>query len=258
MQKNCYEQEKTASCPICHDTGWIIRPDNGQGTAIECQCGLRQKEIMNRTLSFADVPEAFKNVRISNFDVTAYSNAKSQEKARIAVKVVKHWLNDFDDMHKRGMGFYFYSNAKGSGKTRMAVSIANELLHEKRFVVKFCTSIQILNAVKASWEKTEEITENKLLDLLSTVEVLIIDDFGTEEIEKTWIAERFYHIINNRYINKKITIFTSNTRLDVLPCDERITDRINERTFLIPFPEESIRKVIAKQNVNELISVINT
>ena len=137
----------------------------------------------------------------------------------------------------------------------MAVSIANELIYEEQVQVKFATSLQILSEIKASWGRDKEFGESKLLDYLSTTTVLVIDDFGTEQV-KDWIGERFYQIINNRYVDKKITIFTSNSRLDLLEYDKRIVSRIKERCFQIPFPEESIRDIIAQQNMDELIEGI--
>lgn len=212
---------------------------------------------MKSRLSFADIPESFKDTRLDSFNTNAYEDVKSKNKAETAVKAINYWLNDFNGMRERGMGLYLYSETKGSGKTRMAVSIANELMYEKHIQVKFATSLQILNEIKASWDKREnEYSESRLLDFLSTTEVLIIDDFGTESSDKSWINERFYHIINSRYIDKKITIFTSNSRLNLLQYDDRITNRIKERTFQIPFPEESVRDIIAKQNMGELISGI--
>lgn len=256
-QKNLKECSTNDECPICHGTGWEVIPDGGQGTCMECKCGLRQRQIMNRRLSFANIPESFKDVRMSNFDETLYKDANSQNKIHTAVKAIKYWLGNFETMLERGMGLYLYSETKGSGKTRMAVSIANELIYEKKIQVKFATSLQILNEIKASWDKREsEYSESRLLDFLSTTQVLIIDDFGTESSDKSWINERFYHIINSRYIDKKITIFTSNSRLDLLQYDGRITNRVKERTFQIPFPEESVRNIIAKQNMNELITGI--
>lgn len=243
-------------CPICHGTGWRFIQDGGQGACIECKCGLRQKQIMNSRLFFANIPESFKYVRMSNFDETVYKDANSQNKIHTAVKAVNYWLDNFDTMQERGMGLYLYSETKGSGKTRMAVSIANELIYERKIQVKFATSLQILNEIKASWDKQDrEYSESKLLDFLCTSKILIIDDFGTEQA-KDWIGERFYQIINSRYVDKKITIFTSNSRLDLLKYDDRITNRIKERTFQIPFPEESVRDIIASRNMNELIAGI--
>lgn len=257
MQKNsngCSTNDD--ECPICHGTGWEEIPDGGHGIYRECKCGLRQIQIMNSRLSFANIPESFKEVRMSNFDETVYKDSNSQNKIHTAVKAIKYWFDNFESMKERGMGLYLYSETKGSGKTRMAISIANELIYEKKIQVKFATSLQILNEIKASWDKQDrEYSESKLLDFLCTSEILIIDDFGTEQ-SKDWVGERFYQIINSRYVDKKITIFTSNSRLDLLKYDDRITNRIKERTFQIPFPEESVRDIIAIQNMNELISGI--
>lgn len=247
--------ENKNKCPICNGTGWKIINDGGQGLAVECECGLIQKEIAESRMSFANIPSTFKDVRIANFDETLYS-CENKDKVKVAIKCVNHWLNNFDELKEQGMGLYLYSKTKGSGKTRMAVSIANELLLANKVQVKFCTSLQILNEIKSSWERQNEYSESKLLDFLSTSEVLIIDDFGAEQSEKPWINERFYQIINNRYVAKKITIFTSNDRLDLIRYDDRITNRIKERTFQIPFPEESIRDVIAKKNTEKLVREI--
>lgn len=256
MQTSSSDCLANDTCPICHDTGWEQYEENGYTYCRECKCGIRQRQIMNNRLSFANIPESFRNMRLESFDISTYGDAKSRNKAETAVKAINYWLSDFETMQERGMGLYLYSETKGSGKTRMAVSIANELMYEKNIQVEFATSLQILNEIKAIWDNRDrEYSESKLLDFLCTTTVLIIDDFGTEQA-KEWIGERFYQIINSRYVDKKITIFTSNSRLDLLKYDDRITNRIKERTFQIPFPEESVRDAIARRNMSELIKGI--
>lgn len=192
---------KDDKCPYCHDTGYEYVDDGGQGTCNPCRNGCYQKMIMNSRLSFANIPESFKDMRIDGFKTDIYATQNSRNKADMALKAIKYWLHNFEDMKQRGMGLYLHSSVKGSGKTRMAVSIANELIYEKQIQVKFATSLQILNEIKASWDKQDrECSESKLFDFLSTTKVLIIDDFGVEDSEKTWIKEKFYHIINTRYV----------------------------------------------------------
>lgn len=248
----------TEVCPICQGSGWIIIPDGGHGVCKSCEC--RERKIMNSRLSFANIPESFKDVRMGNFDENVYKAADSLKGIHAAVKTINYWLDNFESMQERGMGLYLYSETKGSGKTRMAVSIANELIHVKHIQVKFATSLQILNEIKASWDRRNnpqmEPTESGLLSFLSTTKVLVIDDFGTEQA-KDWIGERFYQIINSRHVDKKITIFTSNSKLDFLNYDDRITSRMKERTFQIPFPEESVREIIARNNIKELVNAVN-
>lgn len=246
-------QPKDNKCPYCHDIGYEYVDDGGQGVCKPCRKGCYQKMIMNSRLSFANIPESFRDMRTNSFKTDIYSTQNNRNKALSAFKAIKYWLHNFEDMKQRGMGLYLYSGGKGSGKTRMAVSIANELIFEKQIQVKFATSLQILNEIKASWDKQDrEYSESRLLDFLNITKVLIIDDFGVENSERDWIREKFYHIINSRYVDKKITIFTSNASLETLKYDERIIQRIKERTFQVPFPEESVRNIIAKRNMWEI------
>jgi DNA replication protein DnaC len=148
-------------------------------------------------------------------------------------------------MKAEGIGLYLFSETKGSGKTRMATSLANELMQEHDMTVRFTTSLDILSEIKATWNNDAEFKSgSQLLHYLNTAEVLVIDDFGTEAT-KDWIDERFYQIINTRYVNKLITIYTSNYSLDDLQYNDRITNRIKERVYQVRFPEESIRDGIA-------------
>ena len=67
-----------------------------------------------------------------------------------------------------------------------------------------------------------------------------------------------YQIINERYINQKVTIYTSNDPLDKLSYDDLITNRIKERTYQIAFPEESVRDHIAERMQEEIIEKMIT
>ena len=151
-------------------------------------------------------------------------------------------------MKAEGIGLYLYSDTKGSGKTRMATSLANELIYEHDMSVRFATSMDIISEIKASWDGMSEVeNEAKLIRYLTSVEVLVIDDFGIEkrDSKQNWIDDRFYQIINQRYLDRLITIYTSNYPLDKLMYDERIKNRVMERVYQLHFPEESIREGIA-------------
>lgn len=250
----CSKNDDTV-CPICKNRGIVLYLVGDRTYSKECECGIRQRQIMERKLSFANIPEAFKSVKLKDFKTDIYKKPESKNKAENAAKAIKYWLDNFNDMRNRGMGLYLYSLTKGSGKTLAAAGLSNELIQTAGVQAKFSTSLQILNEIKASWDPRNDYGENKLLADLSRADVLVIDDFGTEQ-EKGWINEKFYQIINGRYVDKKNTIFTSNSRLDNLQYDERITNRIKERTFQIPFPEESVRDELAKKNMQELIKGI--
>ena len=250
------DEEIKHSCPVCNDTGWEEYEKDGYTFCRECKCGIRRRQIEENRMRFANLPSNFSKLRISSFDITAYNSPNCQNAARNAVKGINYYLNNFNALKGQGKGLYIYSQTKGSGKTRMAVSLANELM-DKGVQVKFATSLQILAEIKKSWDKNSEYqSESELINQLSTTEVLIIDDFDVEQGGKAWISERFYQIINSRYMDKKVTIYTSNSGIESLGYDDRIVNRIKERSFVLPFPEESVREKIAKENMNELINAI--
>lgn len=242
-------------CPKCKGKGIEWYEKDGLEYARDCDCGIVEQRKLATKLNFADIPKAFEGVRLNNFDSSIYQSDQGKKRIRIVMNTAKYWLDNLEKMKQEGIGLYINSGTKGSGKTRLAVSIANELIYEHRMSVKFATSMKIINEIKATWESDSEYTESELLNQLSRAQVLIIDDFGTEQA-KPWINEKFYSVINERYINKKLTIFTSNYALPDLQCDERITNRIEEMTLPVVFPEESVRVLIANKNKRDMIDAI--
>lgn len=238
-------------CPLCNGTEWILTEKDGITTAVECKC--RERAAMSRRLRFADIPEAFRGMDLKTFRTDVYRQPDSKKTVTDACRIIKAYLEDFGTQREQGMGLFIWSRTKGSGKTRIAAGIANELM--KSYAVKFAVSLTILQEIKNTWRRDAEYSESRLLDALNTVDVLIIDDFGVES-PAAWINDKMYQIINERYINKKVTIFTSNESLDSLRYDDRITNRIKERTYQIAFPEESVRDHIAERIQEEMIEKV--
>lgn len=217
--------------------------DDGNEYAKECDCGLNERERQRNKLAFANVPLVYRETRLKDFRLKY--NESNKRLFKSIAESVKWWLAHIDTMLEQSKGLYLWSETKGSGKTMMLSALSNELMEQGK-QVKFATSMQILNEIKASWDNDNDMTESRLLRDLENVEILVIDDFGTERT-KEWIEDRFYQIINTRYIEKKLTLYSANYDIKNLPYDDRIGSRITERSFNIHFPEESVRDTIAKQ-----------
>lgn len=233
----------TDECPICKGLGWVLEiNEEGQVEAKSCKC--REEEIMRRRISFAEIPPAYKDAYLSNFSLSVYKDPESKNTAKAACDKVKTYLEWFSGCKQDGLGLYFYSKTKGSGKTRMAASLAHKFLYT--YIVKFATSSKILTEIKRTYDKSSEQSESDLLDALVTADILFIDDFGNEK-PTGWVNDKLYHIVNERYINKKLTFFTSNSSIEDLDYDDRIKSRVQGMTYQIPFPEESVRKNQAEE-----------
>lgn len=249
------ETTPTYRCEKCRDTGWeMVKEPDGHEFCRECSCGYLQRYRLNGRLKFATIPKEFEGQTVDNFQTDCYSTAANRELAAMAQTIAKRYVEKFDEIQETGKGLYFYSRVKGSGKTRLAVSIANDLIEKKFIQAKFATTIQILDQIKATWggiSKNEE-SEQKLIHDIVSVPVLVIDDIGVEAV-KDWINERFYNILNGRMIEKRVTIFTSNCKIEELNFDDRITNRIVKMALPVQFPDESIRTAIARKENDDLL-----
>lgn len=208
---------------------------------------------MIRRLSFANVPEAFKDMRLNNFTLSVYKSKEGHNTGLVACNMIKEYMKNFEEAKKTGLGLYLFSRTKGSGKTRMAASLANELV--EKYPVKFAVGSEILNEIKKTYDKQSGMTESRLIDALVETEILFIDDFGMDSATD-WVNDKYYHIINERYINKKVTFFTSNEAVENLKYNDRILNRVQGMTYQIPFPEESVRTEIALERNRELLKGI--
>ena len=239
--------EQKQICPLCNGTGWeLYTGEDGREYARECSCGKRQEEIGKGRLRFASIPETYKDVRLKDMRFSFYEKPESKNVFKATAELVKWYLENLKENEEAGKGMYFWSDTKGSGKTMLVTAIANELISEHKRYVKFATSLDILDEIRATYDPHSEDNESKLLSDLVNTDFLVIDDFGTERATD-WAGEKFYQIVNKRYINKKVTFFTSNYDLKTLKYDDRITSRIKERSYVAHFPEESVRDVKARQ-----------
>lgn len=96
-----------------------------------------------------------------------------------------------------------------TGKTHLATAILNKLT-EKDMLVLMGRLILLLDVIKDTF-KDFSSKEKDIIELYSKVDMLIIDDLGTERIS-SWALEKLYTIIENRNENKLPIIVT--TRFD--------------------------------------------
>lgn len=238
------KQTFSDKCPLCHgEGGHMVKDENGYDVWKPCKCWF--KEMRKRSLRFANIPIKYKDATFDNYETEIYSkNSAAMGKLK---ELCKSYVDEFTLNSK---GLYIHSEVKGSGKSRMICTIGNALM-EKGFNVKFSTMGVILDKIKETWNDSSEYTESKLKDELKTVDVLILDDFGMDK-STDWVNSQVYDIINYRYNEKKVTLYTSNYSLKNMDYDERIINRVIETCYQIGWANESIREQRATENMTEV------
>ena len=164
----------------------------------------KYREIINKIYKEGCIKRTLKYCDFVNFNI----NEDNQEALTTLIKYT-HLCTE----NKVKDGIIIYGSI-GYENTHLAASIANEIIRNKKIALLERTS-SITDRIKESFNKTVT-TESEIMELYSNIDMLIIDDFGSETISK-WALERLYRIINNRYENElPIVITTRYTREELM------------------------------------------
>ena len=196
----------------------------------------------------AKMPKEFENVTGKDFLWQCYQANIDSERRLINQFITKYRLYD-----EKGMGLYIYSGTKGSGKTMLSCCIINEIVKRYRFPVKFINALDLLELTKNGYGRNDNDREE--IRSLYAAKILVIDDIGSQ-MAREWTNTVFYRLINTRYNNRQVTIYTSNMRAADLNMDERITERIDSTTFPVMLPEVNVRARIREEERRRIAAEI--
>jgi len=215
------------NCPLCQDRGIILEGD----AARPCGCML-QKKMANQFRN-ARVSRDLVNCTFDNFRLDYYSSPQESvdrahfENAQRAVKAAQEFVQRCTQ-NPYGLGLLF-TGPVGSGKTYLAAAIANYLMAVDRQVL-FLVVPDLLDELRATYDKRSETTEADLLDTARTIPILVLDDLGAHNYTE-WTRNRLYSIINFRMNEQLPTVITSNLSLDQM--EEYLGDRTTSRLLLM-------------------------
>lgn len=227
-----------------NDNGYLLEDTEGRMFYIKSEKVTVQEAEFRKVRAM--MPFEFINLTGKDFDWNIYGENVSGEKETINRYIVK-----FEQFRQKGMGLYIYSAVKGSGKTMLSCCLINELVKRYALTVKFINSLELLELTKQAYKGTEP----EELQSLYQAAVLVIDDIGVQ-MSKEWVDTVFYRLINTRYNNRLVTIYTSNMPVNLLKMDDRIVDRIESTTYAIALPEVPVRSRIRQQAKEEMMNKI--
>lgn len=234
--------EPDFDCKICNDTG-VITKDN-----ITNYCNCFKQEILNYTYKQSNILK-LQDENFKTFDNCYYSNKVDKEKYGIEkspfenIELIKKISIEFcKNINSEKQKNLLFTGNTGLGKTFLSNCIAKEVI-EKGLNVVYQTSPILMDQIldyKFTYDKTNEQKEkyNKIFN----VDLLIIDDLGTETMNNNKFTELF-NIINTRLLNNKKMVISTNLTLNDLynRYDERILSRLIGNFTICKFIGDDIR-----------------
>ena len=205
--------EDTEVCKDCFGTGTKVDPVKG-ATPCPCLRGDRARKL----ITAARIPRRYDKCSFANFNCEP---GTSQEQALLQAHKLAREYPAVD----RGLVFM---GPAGVGKTHLAVSIIRDLT-ETGFASVFCEFGSLLKQIQDSYNPVSKSSELKVLAPVFQADVLVLDELGAT-VPTDWVRDTMYQIINRRYNDNKLTIFTTNY-LDERHSDKEqvLEDRIGTR-----------------------------
>ena len=211
--KNYLDQIYT--CKKCGDTGTL----NGEW----CEC--LKKRANKLAADELNKRSPLKPCTFESFDLSLYPDrSKNGDNPREEMKSIFRICVDFAEDFKGSEKGLLMIGGTGLGKTHLSLAIAAKVI-EKDFCVVYNSVPELLRTIDN--EQFGKSTGDTL-SVISTCDLLILDDLGAENInERT--SSQLYEIINGR-ICRSLPLIVS-TNLSPVELQSKYNDRILSRLF---------------------------
>jgi len=180
-------------CTECHGTGTKLIEGKG---AVVCPC-----QRLNRSQKLIENARIPRRYRDCSFDSFKTQPGTLLDNALLYAKTL---VLDYPAVDR---GLLFMGPA-GVGKTHLAVAIIKGLI-EKGFACIFCEFGSLLKHIQDSYNPISKSSELRVLAPIYQADVLVLDELGAT-VPTDWVRDTMYQIINKRYNDNKLTIFTTN------------------------------------------------
>lgn len=223
-----YEYE----CELCSDTGYT--PDGRQ-------CACFKQALADEVYNSSNIAELMKKNNFDTFNFDFYSKDKGKYKESPYDNMLwiynrtKQLCDEFDTFEKN---LLFYGTT-GLGKTFLSCAAAKELINKGKSVI-YLRASKLFNIFEDY--KFGRITDKSVIDKIYDCDLLIIDDLGSEAVNK-FNDSTLFDVLDERSARQKKLIISTN--LDIKELSKsysmRFTSRIMESFIVCRFYGDDIR-----------------
>ncbi|MCI2885854.1 ATP-binding protein [Staphylococcus hominis] len=203
--QNIVEEKHNLKCERCGNTYDYYKFSNGQEFRHGCECELieigkkeraaKKEKYLNRIFNQSNVNASLRDATVNSY--TPQNEYQTQAK-NTAIEYVKTFSLDKPKS-------LILQGSYGTGKSHLAYAIA-KAIKQQGYSVAFMHIPMLMERIKATYNRNATETTDELVQLLSSIDLLVLDDVGVENTEHT--LNKLFSIVDNRV--GKNNIFTTN------------------------------------------------
>ncbi|MCU0305434.1 MAG: ATP-binding protein [Thermoanaerobaculales bacterium] len=209
----------TSTCPLCDGTGWTLVLEDGVEIARRCECA--EDRLRRRAVERAHIPDRYRHCTLDDFELW---NPEDPTLGK-ALREVQEFVDLFPNTDK---GLVLMGPV-GTGKTHLAVAALQQVLAEKRpgVVGRFADFTSLVLEIQMTFDGSGGSRE--ILKPLVECDLLVLDELGAGKTSP-WVMDLLYYLVNSRYLENRLTIFTTNySDFPKKAGEESLTDRVSQR-----------------------------
>jgi DNA replication protein DnaC len=209
-----------ASCPDgrCDGSGFLY--DEAARRARPCSCRPARIARKRAAVLKGRIPKRYREVSFEREPMISIERANPH-----VVREVRQYVRTIGEQLDAGRGLWFTGDV-GTGKTTIAMLISKAAMEADRTVAIYSLP-RLLGVLRETYQDDAEYSLNDLIERLSAVDLLHIDDVGAEQTSP-WVLEQLYTIVNVRYEDGKAILLTTN--LVTENGDAALRAQIEDRT----------------------------
>lgn len=189
------------ACKTCNERNFLQSLQLPSLTELD---GKKQENMITR---FEKVPSDLVEATVNRYK-------PFHESQKIAKQRTIEFVQHFDKTNS-----LVFSGAPGLGKSHLIFSIV-KALRKKGYRTMFIKTTNLLDLLKSSYRPEATFTEQQIFDLIESLDVLALDDIGSEYVKvnsdghESWASDVLYKIFDIR-IDKSILCTTNYTEKEL-------------------------------------------